>query len=786
MKTLKQTLSIILSALMLLGVFAAVPFTAGAVSITSIDIYRLFEPAAGNTFDDTASCRTSGYTIDHISWYDYSNNKWMTSSDRFVEGTVYEVNVNVKAKDGNSFADMSSVTGTINSYNATIGKVTMEDPEQYLNLSYKFTAAKANTVVSSVAVSGVNAPVAGSKLDFSYDDNSSLYTIDAFEWRNPNNDGIYGKSYVAEENTSYQARFYLVPKTGYKFANDISGTINGFDAEVCSVSGCKTYERTVVTYDFTTGEIATEPETTEPEPTAPDTEPEETTAPIDENSITNIGVVSVVEPEIGEKANDKAYPFYGSPFNVQSVAWYNKTDGYLMMIGDDKFEADKTYTARVKVSAKNGYYFNNPTAMINGKTANISAVDGYSKESILLVTLDFKTPAEKADPEMITDVNITGVVEPKDGKTPSAKATGEENYFIESVSWYNSTDSADIKAPDTFEKGKEYYVNIFLRPHAGYRFNYDPKNMDKLDINATVNGQAADSYMVTGGYGGKYVEVNCSFIATEADTKETTAPVQETTAPATETTAPVEETTAPVEETTAPATETTAPVEETTAPVDPQHNHNWGEWILVKRATMDEDGMEQRFCLDDHSHVETHAIPRINGTQMDKFKYTYTGKKINPAFTVIDVDGNLLIKDVDYKVTYYNTVNAGVYIADIEYIGFYEGGGDVEYIITQAKNTVKVTAKNKSLKLKSLAKKKQTVKALTVKNAKGSVTYAKVKKGSSAKLYKKVSVNKKGVITVKNGKYKKGTYKLKVKVTAKGNKNYESKSVTKTIKIKIK
>ena len=50
----------------------------------------------------------------------------------------------------------------------------------------------------------------------------------------------------------------------------------------------------------------------------------------------------------------------------------------------------------------------------------------------------------------------------------------------------------------------------------------------------------------------------------------------------------------------------------------------------------------------------------------------------------------------------------------------------------------------------------------------------------------KVTINKKGVITIKKGKYKKGTYKLKVKVTAKGSKNYEEKSITKTIKIKIK
>lgn len=786
MKTLKQTLSIILSVLMIVSVFSVIPLTAGAATISSIEIYRLFEPAAGNTFDDTASCKTSGYTIDHISWYDYSNNKWMTSSDKFVEGTVYEVNVNVKAEDGNSFAEMSSVTGTINSYNATIGKVTMEDPEQYLNLSYKFTAAKANTVISSVDVSGVNAPVAGSKLDFSYNDNSSLYTIYAFQWRNPQNDYNYNEGYVAEANTSYQVRFYLVPKKGYQFANQMTATINGDDAIISPIADNETYESACVRYNFTTGEIATEPETTKPESTAPDTEPEETTAPIDENSITNIGIVSVVEPEIGEKANDKAYPFYGSPFNIQSVAWYNKTDGYLMMIGDDKFEANKTYTARVIVGVNSGYAFNNPSATINEKAANTSKVDGYDEEIRLLVTRDFSTPAQQSDPDMITDVNITGVVEPVEGQTPSLVASGEDKYFVEAVTWYNCTDSVAIDAPETFEKGKEYAVNVFLRPHAGYRFNYDPKNMDKLDINATVNGQAADSYMVTGGYGGKYVEVNCSFIATEADTKETTAPVQETTAPVEETTAPATETTAPVEETTAPATETTAPVEETTAPVDPQHNHNWGEWILVKRATMDEDGMEQRFCLDDHSHVETHAIPRINGAQMDKFKFAYTGKKISPAFTVKDTDGNLLTKDVDYIVKYYNTVDTGVYSADIEYIGYYEGVDNIEYIIVSAKNTVKVTAKNKSVKLKALKKKNQKVKAITVKNAKGRVTYAKVKKGSSAKLFKKVTINKKGVISIKKGKYKKGNYKIKVKITAAGNKNYSAKTVTKTIKIKIK
>ena len=94
-------------------------------------------------------------------------------------------------------------------------------------------------------------------------------------------------------------------------------------------------------------------------------------------------------------------------------------------------------------------------------------------------------------------------------------------------------------------------------------------------------------------------------------------------------------------------------------------------------------------------------------------------------------------------------------------------------------NTLKVTAKAKSVNAKKLKKSKVTVSAITVKNAKGKVSYKKLS-GS-----KKLSVTKKGKITVKKGT-KKGTYKLKVKITAKGNSQYLARSVTKTVRVKVK
>lgn len=103
--------------------------------------------------------------------------------------------------------------------------------------------------------------------------------------------------------------------------------------------------------------------------------------------------------------------------------------------------------------------------------------------------------------------------------------------------------------------------------------------------------------------------------------------------------------------------------------------------------------------------------------------------------------------------------------------------------VVKAKQPMKVTVKQKSVKLSKLKKKKQLVKkAVIAKKAQGTVTYTKVKKGSSARL----SINKKtGAITVKKGT-KKGTYKIKVKVTAKGNEKYLAGSKTVTVKIKVK
>ena len=103
-------------------------------------------------------------------------------------------------------------------------------------------------------------------------------------------------------------------------------------------------------------------------------------------------------------------------------------------------------------------------------------------------------------------------------------------------------------------------------------------------------------------------------------------------------------------------------------------------------------------------------------------------------------------------------------------------------------NTLTVKAKSVKAKAASLKKKNVSIKrtkAMKITKAKGKLSYQKVSVNKK-KYAKKITVNKKtGKITLKKG-LKKGTYKVKIKVTAAGNKEYKSGTKTVTVKIVVR
>lgn len=104
---------------------------------------------------------------------------------------------------------------------------------------------------------------------------------------------------------------------------------------------------------------------------------------------------------------------------------------------------------------------------------------------------------------------------------------------------------------------------------------------------------------------------------------------------------------------------------------------------------------------------------------------------------------------------------------------------DTKQVIEKKASVLTVKTKTVKAKAKKTTKIKKS-KVFKITGAAGKVTFKKVKGN------KKITVSKSGKITVKKGLKKGKTYKIKVKVSDKGNATYERGSKTVTVKVRIK
>ena len=155
---------------------------------------------------------------------------------------------------------------------------------------------------------------------------------------------------------------------------------------------------------------------------------------------------------------------------------------------------------------------------------------------------------------------------------------------------------------------------------------------------------------------------------------------------------------------------------------------------------------------------------------------TYTGKVLKQKNIIVSNNG----KYADFTTRYKNNLNVGTATVIITGTGEYTGSITKTFKILKAANPMTVKASAKTVKYTAVKKKAQTISAISVKKAVGAVSYKK----TSGKSFLTVNA-KTGKITVKKGT-KKGTYTVKVKVTAKGNKNYNAGNKTVAVKITVK
>ncbi len=270
---------------------------------------------------------------------------------------------------------------------------------------------------------------------------------------------------------------------------------------------------------------------------------------------------------------------------------------------------------------------------------------------------------------------------------------------------------------------------------------------------------------------------------TEA-TEETTEATEETTAA--EPTDSTEETTAEPEQTTVTAAETTAPAATKSFSYLPSAEQ---KSYTVKLVIQGKDGkfytydMSATPMIFDGTAVLSADVPADLEAATVQYQF-YDGDKWISQITltpeqfgkVVTSDGKIYGETPATETTEETTIAPAT-----------EPATQAPTVAAEKKdNPIKVKANAvKKVSLKKVKKKAQKAVTFKVTDAKGKVSF-KIKSAKKA-IKKYLSITKKGVLKVKKWKKaKKGTYTVKVTITAKGNAEYNAKTVKKTVKVKVK
>lgn len=117
---------------------------------------------------------------------------------------------------------------------------------------------------------------------------------------------------------------------------------------------------------------------------------------------------------------------------------------------------------------------------------------------------------------------------------------------------------------------------------------------------------------------------------------------------------------------------------------------------VSEKATFETDGSVVTSCECGETKTETY--PAVTSVTLSTEKYVYNGKNRTPKVTVKDKEGNVLTKNVDYKLSVAsNRSGIGRYTVKVTLIGNYEGTKKVFfYILPGVTSEVKSTARTTS------------------------------------------------------------------------------------------
>ncbi|MDD6799785.1 MAG: bacterial Ig-like domain-containing protein [Firmicutes bacterium] len=322
------------------------------------------------------------------------------------------------------------------------------------------TASAADVVISNVAVTGVTEPLPGYAPVFRYSQISvgAVGTFDGWYDLTAKQEVTSTTKYVGGHD--YMCTLTVTPSSGYKFASNLSGSING---NSCTVSGSGSSRELLLFFHC--------PSTV----------------------IKNVAV-TIQTPTVGQK------PDYSPKTTTTGVSIYNsggyctvwKTDGTGSEYTSSSsyvLQPNRTYTIKTYIVTTSwDYKFASASqlkATINGYTASVSD----EGNGLYCISCSFKP--EKA---LIPSVYVKDVTFPAENtKIGTSFSVSTANAYIgsasDAVKW-TMNGGYSIGSSTYFSAGNEYRLTLKIMPNDGYAFDFD-----KLDARLYKSGSGT-TYVV--------------------------------------------------------------------------------------------------------------------------------------------------------------------------------------------------------------------------------------------------------------------------------------------------
>lgn len=245
--------------------------------------------------------------------------------------------------------------------------------------------AKPLTEISNVAITGIDAPVAGSALDIEAVCNTDgvASTKPTVEWKVGE---TKAEGTTAGYGTTYTANITLEPKYTHAFINNSNGTTA--TVEGATVKDVKYNENGTITVSCEFLET--------------------------DKLVSNVAITDITAPVAGEALDTVAgCVTQGVSSTTPTVEWkVNDVDA------SGNADYSKEYTAHITLTKADSYVFNNTTtATVNGKRANVA----YNNNGTITVSYTFPATAQYIPP-YIPPV-ATSTPEPTPTPTPSPEPT---------------------------------------------------------------------------------------------------------------------------------------------------------------------------------------------------------------------------------------------------------------------------------------------------------------------------------------------------------------------------